>query len=178
MSRRSQSGLTLVVSLIMLIVLTLLVVSAIRFGNINLRITGNAQTQAESAAAAQVAIEQVMASAVAGSSLSAMVATTKTISTGGVNYTVTVAKPNCNLSQNVLTSSLDPASTNDRACFGAADPDKLLQSDNTLTSSPSACKDQMWDISAGVNDTSTGASVTVLQGAALRVSAEVSCPSS
>ena len=36
---RAQSGMTLVVSLIMLIVLTLLVVSAIRFGNINLKIT-------------------------------------------------------------------------------------------------------------------------------------------
>ena len=55
-----QSGITLVVSLIMLVVLTLLVVSAIRFGNINLRIAGNAQTEAEASAATQVALEQML----------------------------------------------------------------------------------------------------------------------
>ena len=85
--RRVQAGMTLVVSLIMLIVLTLLVVSAIRFGNINLKITGNAQTQAESAAAAQVAIEQVIGAAVAGSSLSAMITATASVSTGGASCT-------------------------------------------------------------------------------------------
>lgn len=176
MSRHAQSGVTLVVSLIMLIVLTLLVVSAIRFGNINLRIAGNAQTQTEAAAAAQVAIEQTIASAVAGNNLSAMSATTSTISTGGQNYSVAVTKPNCNLTQNVATTSLDPSNPNDRACFGQSDTDKLVTSATTLTTAPSACKSQLWDISASVGDPSTGAQVTVLQGAALRVSSEVSCP--
>ena len=44
MNRRSQFGVTLVIALVMLIILSLLVVSAIRFGNINLRITGNVQS--------------------------------------------------------------------------------------------------------------------------------------
>lgn len=177
MNRRAQSGLTLVVSLIMLIVLTLLVVSAIRFGNINLRITGNAQTQAESAAAAQVAIEQTIQSVVGGANLSAMSAASSTVSTGGKSYTVAISKPNCNLTQNVDPSALHPdTNVNDRACFGQTDTDKLVTSAGTLTTAPSACKDQMWDISAGVGDQATGAQVTVSQGTALRVSAEVSCP--
>jgi Tfp pilus assembly protein PilX len=176
MNRRAQSGMTLVVSLIMLIVLTLLVVSAIRFGNINLKITGNAQTKAESTAAAQVAIEQTVQAAVTGGNLSAMSAASSTVSTGGTSYTVSLSKPTCNLTQNVATSSLDPSNTADRACFGQSDTDKLISSDGSLTSAPSACKDQLWDISAGVNDGSSGASVTVAQGVSLRVSAEVSCP--
>ena len=52
MSARRQKGMTLVVALVMLVVLTLLVVSAIRFGNINLRIAGNAQSEAEATSAA------------------------------------------------------------------------------------------------------------------------------
>lgn len=174
-SRNHQSGLTLVVSLIMLIVLTLLVVSAIRFGNINLKITGNAQTQAEAAAAAQVAIEQVVQYAIGGTNLSAMNATTTTVSTGGKSYAVAVTKPNCNLTQNVDATTLDPANANDRACFGQTDRDALVTSGNTLTTSPAACKSQMWDLKASVGDASSGAQVTVLQGVALRVSAEVSC---
>jgi hypothetical protein len=176
--RHAQSGVTLVMSLIMLIVLTLLVVSAIRFSNINLRLAGNAQTQAESAAAAQVAIDQVLVSALAGNSLSAMAAASATVSTGGASYTVAVAKPACNMTQNIDTSTLDPSIPADRACFGLGAGDPLITSANALTSGPSACKNQMWDIAASVGDTASGSSVSLLQGASLRVSAEVSCPAS
>lgn len=175
--RRNQSGITLVVSLIMLIVLTLLVVSAIRFGNINLKIVGNAQTQTEAAGAAQVAVEQVLQNAIAGTSLSAMSAASSTVSTGAQSYSVSVSKPVCNMTQNVDMSSLDPTNSGDRACYGLGGGDAQVTSANLLTTGPSACKNQMWDITAAVNDSSSsGAQVTVLQGASLRVSAEVSCP--
>lgn len=55
-----QSGITLIVSLIMLVVVTLLAVYAIRASNTNLRIAGNAQIQAEAEAATDVAIAQVI----------------------------------------------------------------------------------------------------------------------
>jgi Tfp pilus assembly protein PilX len=177
-AKRAQAGLTLVVSLIMLVVLTLLVVSAIRFGNINLKIAGNAQTQAEGAAAAQVAIEQTVKAVTDGTqNLSTMVETPTTVSTGGASYKVTVKKPNCNMTKNVDTATLKPATNaNDRLCFGQTDPDRLINADGTLTSSPSACKDQQWDLSASVGDDSSGTQVTVGQGVSLRVGAEVSCP--
>jgi len=152
------------------------VVSAIRFGNINLKIAGNSQTQTEASAAAQVAVEQTVKSAMAGTSLSSMPATTTTVSTGAVSYSVAVAKPVCNTTTNIDPTTLDPNSSADRACYGAADPDKLLDSTGKLTSSPTECKNQQWDISASVGDGSSGTSVTILQGAALRVGAQVSCP--
>lgn len=174
---RHQSGLTLIVSLVMLVVLTLLVVSAIRFGNINLRLVGNSQTQAESAAAAQVAIEQVVEAAATGTSLSAMSAASATISTGGATYTVAVAKPSCHSTKNVETASLDPTNVTDRACYGMGGGGQAqIDANGLLTTGPSACKDQMWDVAATVGDTATGASLSVLQGVALRVSAEVACP--
>jgi Tfp pilus assembly protein PilX len=177
-TRHAQSGLTLVMSLIMLIVLTLLVVSAIRFSNVNLRLAGNAQTQAESAAAAQVAIEQVIKNVLDGTTnLSSVATSTTTVSTGGATYSVTVTKPKCNMNQNVDTTTLDPSKASDRACFGLGSNEAMMTSGGGLTSGPSACKDQMWDIAASVGDGASGAKVEMLQGVSLRVGAEVSCPS-
>jgi len=55
-----QSGATLIVALIMLVMMTILAVSAINLSTINLKIIGNMQSQKAMDAAAQDAIEQVM----------------------------------------------------------------------------------------------------------------------
>ena len=94
MNRRAQSGLTLVIALVMLVVLSLLVVSAIRFSNVNLRIAGNVQTETEASAAAQVAVESTMKTMVLpATNISAMADQTVAVSTGGKSYQVVVKKP-------------------------------------------------------------------------------------
>src|SRR3989442_15668775 len=95
---RRQSGATLVVSLIMLLVLTLLVVSAIRLGNTNLRVVGNMQVQTETAAATQQAIEQVIDVNNPVDFTTITAPQTVTITTGSVSYDVNVAKPTCGTS--------------------------------------------------------------------------------
>lgn len=60
---RQQRGVSLVLSLVMLVVITLLVVSAVRMSNTNLKSVGNMQVKNEAMAVAQQAIEnQVMSS--------------------------------------------------------------------------------------------------------------------
>jgi Tfp pilus assembly protein PilX len=172
-----QSGMTLVVALVMLVVLSLMVVSAIRFGNINLKIAGNAQVETEAAAAAQVAVETTVQTMVAASTdISAMSTQTLSISTGGASYAVAVTKPTCVFTKNVPTSALDATKVADQACFEGTDGDKLLDPNGNLTTTPSACKDQQWDVQADVNDSNTGAKLTVVQGASVRVGAQVQCP--
>lgn len=56
-----QRGATLLVSLVMLVVLTLFVLSAINLTNVNLRIVGNMQIHKEIQAAAQMGIEKIIA---------------------------------------------------------------------------------------------------------------------
>ena len=175
-ARRRQAGLTLVVALVMLVVLTLLVVSAIRFANINLRIAGNVQAQTESIAAAQVAVESTVKDMIASPNISTIATATKTVSTGGQTYTVAVSKPTCVFNKPINNSDLDPTKAADQACFEGADTEKLITSGGGLTNAPTACKDQQWDVSANVDDGSSGAKVTVLQGVAVRVGAEVTCP--
>ena len=58
--RAKQRGATLLVGLIMLVLLTLLAVSAINISTVNLHITGNIQAQVEAAAAVQQEIEGII----------------------------------------------------------------------------------------------------------------------
>jgi Tfp pilus assembly protein PilX len=176
MKRQAQAGITLVVSLIMLIVLTLLVVSAIRFGNINLRIAANAQFEAEAVAATRVALEQMVAAVDVAPKIDAITAVTKTISTGGKTYNVAVTKPACILTKNVNSTELDATKAADRVCFEGNDVERQVQADFKLTKTPTACKDQQWDVGATLEDADSGAKVSMLQGVAVRVGAEIQCP--
>jgi Tfp pilus assembly protein PilX len=175
MTCRKQSGATLVVSLIMLVVLTLLSVSAIRFGLVNLKIVGNTQTEAEASAAAQAGIEQVIDLIKSVENIDAIAAATPAISTGGTSYNVTLAKPTCQFSVAVLNSTLDPTNANDVACFEGQDPEKLLNADGTLTTTPSACNSQQWEIRADVADPGSGTTLSMVQGITVRVPAQVQC---
>lgn len=177
MKRSHQSGMTLVIALVMLVVLTLLVVSAIRFSSINLKIAGNVQSETEASAATQVAVESTLKQIVASPNISAITAQpTVSVSTGGQTYTVKVDKPNCIFSKNVPTTDLDPTKAADQVCFEGSDSDKLITATGTLSAAPSACKDQQWDVTASVADSNSGAGVTMLQGASVRVDGNVQCP--
>lgn len=177
MNRRRQSGMTLVIALVMLIVLSLLVVSAIRFGNINLKIIGNVQSEAEASAATMLGMETMVKTMNASSNISTIPETLMDISTGGRVYTVKVTKPACLFTKNIATTDLDPTKPADRPCFESTDSDKLVTAGGTLTTTPTACKNQQWDVQANVDDSGkSGAKTTMSQGVGARVGAEVQCP--
>lgn len=178
--RANQTGITLIVSLIMLAVLTLIVVSAIRFGNINLKIAGNAQSEAEATAATQVAIETMMKLVDDSANIGTVAAQpTMQVATGGMTYSVNAVKPACILSRNIASTELDPSKVADRACIGGAGQDVIFDSTGKPIPPPSTCKDQQWDLEAKIADSGAGGSgvnVSMLQGVAVRVSSEVLCP--
>jgi len=145
-----QAGVSLVVGLVMLVVLTLLVVSAVRMGRTNLRAVSNQQASAEATAAAQQAIEQVMSSTNSFYNPAAQTFNIDINNDGVADYTVQVAKPSC------LQLTAAPGFSAD---FSASAP-----------------KDTFWDISAVVLDNRTGATVTVHQGAKVRMNSTALCP--
>lgn len=174
--RPGQRGVTLVVALVMLVVLTLLVVSAIRFGNINLRISGNVQSESEASAAAQVATESMIQTINVSTNISSITSQTVNVSTGGATYTVSITKPGCLFNKNIDNAQLDPTKAADLVCFETTDTEKLVTNKDTLTTAPTACKNQQWDVTASVDDDKSGAKVSLLQGVSVRVGAEVQCP--
>lgn len=175
--RKAQAGITLVVSLIMVIVLTLLVVSAIRFGNINLKIASNVQAEAEASAAAQVAIEETVEKILATENIDLIGAqSAMPVNTGGKDFMVSVTKPACIFSRNVSNAELQADDPDDVTCFEDNGSDPIIDANGNPIPKPSACKEQQWDIAASVNDASTGAKVEIVQGVKIRVPAQVSCP--
>lgn len=145
-----QRGLSLLVSLVMLVVLTLLVVSAIRMSNAQLRTVGNMQVQNEAVAAAQQAIEQIVGDV---SNFYTPVAKTVSVDVNGDganDYSVSVSAPVCLRMAPVSGYSADFAD--------------------------SAPKETFWDIKAVVTDLrGTGAAATVHQGIRVRLSANATC---
>lgn len=140
-----QRGSVLVVGLIMLVLLTLMAVSAINSTTASIQVVGNAQFRDEATAAAQKAVENVISS-------SAFLSTAPAAQTIDVNgdgtgdYTVTFTPaPACKSYRAVDTAVAGLPSE----CYGSIG---------------ALCYWTVWDITAVVNDATTGAQVTVHQG--------------
>lgn len=142
-SLQRQRGATLVVGLIMLVLVTLMVVTAFTLSSSNLKAVGNMQFRNEAIAAANKAIEQVVSS----NFTTATAAETINVdmnSDGTNDYMVTVEKPDC--VRATKAGKPPPSSTSMPGLATAANW-------NTV-----------WNIRAIVTDATTGANVTTHAG--------------
>lgn len=176
MTLRKQKGVTLVVGLIMLIVLTLLVVSAVRFSSTNLRIAGNMQIQNEASTAAQQGIEKLLDT----DFTLAPVATNIDVdlnNDGVKDYTVAIVQPVCNSAQSLTGADGNPNVADDQALFssGGSDNSGIIDSSGNSTGGTSYVQKQKWDVTARVTDSRSGADLTQHQGIAIRVPTGSSC---
>ena len=146
-----QRGLAMVIGMIMLVLLTLLVVSAINSSSVNLRITGNMQAQDEARAMAQQAIERVLGvKANFYPTPTAQAATNYYVdnnSTGNAVYSVSVAAPVCKGAAKQF-----PGRTVD--CINGARAGLF-------------CWDTLWEVVATATDAKTGVRQVITQGVAI-----------
>ncbi len=156
-----QSAGALIISLIMLLVITLLVTSAIRSSNSNLIIVGNMQMQVEATAAAEQAINQVLSSSAHFANSPS--GSTYTINQCGLNYTI--------YGNQVLIDNNNDGSTdywvyvNVPKCIGMIPIGGTSATISNLLST----NDTYWDIEATVIDARTCAVVTLHQGVKIRL---------
>ena len=153
-----QRGAALVVSLVMLVLITILVITALNLGAGNFRAVSNAQFRDEAIAAANLAIQ----SRISSTFLDPPATTTDTVDIdddGTTDYVVQVT-PTC-ISASVAETA-DPSSA-------ALPPAMSLASTwNTV-----------WDIAAVVTDDTTGASVVVHAGTRVllgQADRDIACP--
>ncbi len=183
---RRQAGMTLLVTLIMLVLLTLLVLTGGNLSNSNLQAVGNLQQRDVALNAAREAVEEVISSkrfyetpnAVFQASCGS--ANTKCIDTNGDNVTdVTVVitpAPSCVKAQVIKNTSLDLSVEDDIGCSVGAVQTFGMAGANT---SDSLCSNSVWQIRAEATDAVTGAKVVETHGVAVRVSNDniaTSCP--
>jgi hypothetical protein len=145
-SRRSQRGAALFVALIMLVLTTVMVASAFSVSMVNTRSVGNMQTRSEAVAAANRALEEVMALPFN------LVPTADSINVdldndGASEYTVDIAIPTC--------VSATPI---------AAPPPGGITSATIILPTPPSYYRTVWDLDATVTHVATGTSIHVRQG--------------
>lgn len=147
-----QRGMTLMVVLVMLVVITMFVMSMVRLSTTNLKVVGNMQAQRSLESAAQQAVEQKLSSITyfndAINNTGTWPAGTNTVTSTVNGYVVNLARPVCVFSQpaegNSATSSISP-------------------------------EDTQWELVTTSTDSITGASVQITQGIKMRLTAG-SCP--
>jgi hypothetical protein len=150
--QRSQSGVTLFIALIFLLVMTLFAVSSVNMSTVNLRIIGNMQAIKLMEALAQDAIEQMLSDS--------------------SRYGVTPNGDDIEVS--FLTADEDEATLmvviDDPVCL-----DSVTATGYSAVQEAIIPEDATWEITAHVQDPVTGAKVDVHQGFEMRMLAN-NCP--
>lgn len=148
-TKPNERGSVLATGLIMLLLVTLIAVTAVTMGSTSVQIAGNAQFREEAAAAAQQAIEKVISS-------TAFTLTPPTQQDIDINkdsvidYTVQFSPaPSC-----IAVKAVTPGEVGvPKQCFG--------------TPGTTYCYWTTWNITAVVDDSKTGARATISQGVRL-----------
>lgn len=158
---RAQRGATLIVGLIMLVLITLMVVSAFNMSSANLKSVGNMQFRDEAIAAANVALERVISS-------DAVFLAPASSTVSVPPYSVSVGTPVCIFAVDIKAGT-------------SADPNANLLSEGGsaggIGSGSGNYKITYWDIAAEVSDSATGARAQVTQGVKITLPASPDpCP--
>jgi hypothetical protein len=189
--RKRQSGTTLVIGMLMLVMMTLLALTGFNLGRGEFQIISNMQFQSEAASAAQMALEQVVSNLNFTSNPANVFATpcngpnTICYDTNGDTRTdveVTIksrsdpAKPACIAVKIVKNAALNLAIADDLGCAVSASQSFGVAGAAT---GDSFCADSIWDVQATAVDTVTQAKATITEGMSVRVSSDNvinSCP--
>ena len=169
-SPRRQQGVTLVVGLIMLILITLMVTTAFTLNTSNLKSVGNMQFRNESIAAANKAIEQSIGTDFPPGFLTVPAAQTFTYDVnndGTADYTISLQTPGCKEAVKLPLGAIAGSCSGTRG--------------GALAGCPKNNWSTMWDMTATVKDAFSGAEVTVNQGFRVEVTdvqRSSLCPSS
>jgi Tfp pilus assembly protein PilX len=179
--RARERGVTLIIGLIMLVLLTLMAVAAFHMGTSQTAIVSNAQHRGEATDAAQEAINTVLnssnfminpAAAIANSNCPGGGPNSLCVDVNGDgvgDVTVNLApQPNCVSGSPINASTLDFSNGNDLACASGAQQNFGVQG---AASGASLCANSNWEITAAAQDAATKTNVTVVQGVASRIAA-------
>lgn len=174
-----QRGITLIMALVMLVVLTLLALTSFNLTRSNLQIVSNMQQREEAVAAAREVIEETISSTrlfetpanILPNPCGAPNQRCIDVNGDGAND-VTVAitpAPRCVKAQAIKSTELDLADADDLGCTLGAN-----QNFGTAgaTTGNSACANSIWDVHVVATDAVTEAKVEVTQGIAVRVAEE------
>ena len=146
--RPRERGAALIIALIMLTLITVMTTSAFTLSNVNARSVGNMQSRSEAVAAANQAIERVLASPFTETP-SAETIDVDIDNDGNGDYQVVFNPPACMSGAQIAASSVPPSS---------------LSLGSAFTVAASNYYQTVWDLDANVTHLASGTTVRVRQG--------------
>lgn len=192
MKRRQQRGITLVLSLIMLVLLTIMAVSSFNIGKGSLQVVDNAQQQVQAQHAAQTIIDRVVSTpnfvdtpgaVLDNSNCPAGVTAppnSRCVDVYGDGKTVLVVEmrpqPQCLQVKAIDANALDLTKKEDLGC--AQQENQQFGVEGVRTGA-SLCSDSLWEINAAAREEVSRSATTVTQGVSMRVSNDAvatACP--
>lgn len=175
-SARQQTGATLLVAMIFMLILALIAGSAIKATKVNTKVVGNMQLQKESEAAAQHAVETILGTPfTAAPAASSVAVDINNSGQSGSTYVVNVAVPKCTGVKSIKLTELDASNPDDVPCY-ASGAQQNTGIDGASTAGNSLCSNSNWEIEATATDPAGGgATAKTHQGVALRVAVGTSC---
>lgn len=192
MTRNNQRGITLVMSLVMLVLLTIMALSSFNIGKSSLQVVENSQQQAQAHNAAQAMLDQVVSTPTFAESPGNVLdnsncptgvvapANSRCVDLYGDGKTVIVVamapQPFCTQVKAIPAATLDVSNSEDAACTVE---EKQNFGIDGVVSGASLCSDSMWEINAQATEPVSRARAVVTQGIAMRVSNDAvstACP--
>jgi Tfp pilus assembly protein PilX len=184
--RARQRGMTLMMALIMLVVLTLLALTSFNLGKSNMQIVSNMQHRDESVAAAREVIEATISDTKFFEQPEAVLArpcgapNSTCVDTDGdgsddVRVTLT-PQPTCVKVKPIKQETLALNEQDDRNCAQGEKQDFGVAG---ATTGDSMCSNSVWDIHALATDLRDNSSIEVVEGVAVRVPSDdttTACP--
>ena len=171
---RRQRGFTLMMTLIFLVIFLLFAVSMASSSLVNTKVASNQQYRMEAKAVAQQGVESVMNQAFTLNPIPASSVPVDVTGDGSNDYTAQVAAPFCLDSKPVLNRDLALGDVCRTPTSGSGD---LVIGSSGAAATLSLCSDTQWEIQSSVTDAGNSAtSVTVHQGASVRVPVGTPCP--
>ena len=181
-----QTGMALVVGLILLALMTVMAITGFNIGRTSLDIVGNMQSRQEVIVAANSAIQEAISTTRLFEAPDSIFlnpcagANTRCFDTNGdgtdditVELTPT---PTCVQAQKIPNALINPADVNQAGCTTSAG--QTYGQEGTATGS-SLCANSVWEVTAVATDLITEAEVVVTSGAAVRASTDdidTKCP--
>ncbi len=181
---RRQRGMTLVVALVMLVLITLLAMTTFNLGKSSIQVVNNMQNRDEGIATSRSVLDEAMSStrffdtpddALAQPCLNSNHRCFDLNGDGVIDIVTALSAAKCVKVRTIKTYELDYASEEDRNCtVGASSNGLIVGSDK----GNSLCADSTWEMTATSQDQQVSSEVEVVQGVAMRVATtniETSC---
>lgn len=169
-----QRGFTLMMTLVFLVIFLLFAISMASSSLVNTKVASNQQYRMEAKTVAQQGVEFVMNQAFTLNPIPASSVPIDLTGDGSNDFTAEVAAPFCLDSKPVLNKDL---ALGDVCRTPTSSSGDLVIGSSGATATLSLCSDTQWEIQSSVTDPNNSAtSVTVHQGASVRVPVGTPCP--